>query len=80
MIAQTALLGPGRIGTVNREYFSLSDRNRHVGTWHNHLVPGTPKVELAKRHVHLIDPSIEATLIYLIPTSASQLFVGYIPI
>ena len=63
VIAQTALLGAGSIGTVDRQDLSLSNLNRYVGAWHTDPIPGTPKVELAERHVHLIDPSIEVTAI-----------------
>ena len=63
VISQTALLGVGNIGTVDRKNLSLSNRNRLVGAWHTDSIPGTPKVELAKRHVRLIDPSIEVSAI-----------------
>ena len=61
VIAQTALLGVGSIATVDREDISLSNRNRYIGVWHTDPIPGSPKVALAKRHVHLIDPSISVT-------------------
>ena len=59
VIAQTALLGVGKIITVDRKDASLSNRNRLLGAWHSDPIPGSPKVELARRHVQLIDPSIE---------------------
>ncbi|MCG8594175.1 MAG: ThiF family adenylyltransferase [Kiloniellales bacterium] len=62
-IAELALLGVGAIDTVDREDLSLSNRNRYVGAWHSDPIPGTPKVELARRHVELIDPSIAFTAI-----------------
>lgn len=61
VIAQTALLGIGGIAPVDREDVSLSNRNRYVGVWHTDPIPGSPKVELARRHVQLIDPGIEVT-------------------
>ena len=61
VIGQTALLGVGGIATVDREDISLSNRNRYIGVWHTDPIPGSPKVALAKRHVHLIDPSIAVT-------------------
>ena len=63
VIAQTALLGVGGIGIVDREELSLSNRNRYVGAWHTDPIPGKLKVKLARRHIHLIDPSIEVTAI-----------------
>ena len=59
VIGQTALLGVGKIVTVDRKDVSLSSRNRLPGVWHNDPIPGSAKVELAKRHVQLIDPDIE---------------------
>ena len=61
VIAQCALLGVGGIATVDRQDVALSDRNRYVGVWHTDPIPGSPKVVLARRHVHLIDPAITAT-------------------
>ncbi len=61
VIAQTALLGVGGITTVDRQDIALSDRNRYIGVWHTDPIPGSPKVALAKRHIHLIDPGIAVT-------------------
>lgn len=61
VIAQMALLGLGSIATVDREDVSLSNRNRYIGVWHTDPIPGSPKVKLAKRHIHLIDPRITVT-------------------
>ena len=44
-------------------YNSLSNRNRYIGVWHSDPIPGSPKVALAKRHAHLIDPAIAVTAI-----------------
>ena len=60
-VAQTALLGVGSIAPVDREDVSLSNRNRYIGVWHTDPIPGSPKVELAKRHINLIDPAIKVT-------------------
>ena len=59
VIAQIALLGVGSITFVDREEISLSNCNRYIGVWHTDPIPGSPKVEIAKRHVHLIDPGIK---------------------
>ena len=61
VIAQTALLGVGGIAAVDHQEVSVSNRNRYIGVWHTDPIPGSPKVMLAKRHVHLIDPAIEVT-------------------
>ena len=63
VIAQCALLGVGGITVVDRQEVALSDRNRYVGVWHSDPIPGSSKVVLARRHVHLIDPAITVTLI-----------------
>lgn len=63
VVAQTALLGAGGVGAVDREELSRSNRNRYLGAWHTDPIPGTSKVALAHRHVQLIDPSIEITAI-----------------
>lgn len=61
--AQTALLGVGKIDVADKEELSLSNRNRYIGAWHNDPIPGSTKVELAKRHINLIDPDIEVVAI-----------------
>ena len=61
VVAQTALLGVGGIAMVDSEAVSLSNRNRYIGVWHTDPIPGSPKVTLAKRHVHLIDPETAVT-------------------
>ena len=35
--------------------------NRYIGVWHTDPIPGSPKVALARRHIHLIDPEIAVT-------------------
>ena len=61
VIAQIALLGVGGIAAVDREEIARSDRNRYIGVWDADPIPGSPKVVLAKRHIHLIDPRITVT-------------------
>jgi len=63
VIAQVALLGVGSIATVDRQEISLSNRNRYIGVWHTDPIPGSPKVEIAKRHIHLIDHEIRVVAI-----------------
>ena len=63
VIAQIALLGFGGIASVDRQEISLSNRNRYIGVWHTDPIPGSPKVEIAKRHIHLIDQEIQVNAI-----------------
>jgi Dinucleotide-utilizing enzymes involved in molybdopterin and thiamine biosynthesis family 2 len=59
VVQQLALLGVGAIDLVEPEELGNDNRNRYIGAWHTDPIPGTPKVELAKRLVTLIDPTIE---------------------
>lgn len=75
-VAQTALLGIGAMDAVDREAITVSNRNRYIGVWHTDPIPGSRKVELAKRHVNLIDPEIEVAAIdddILSPTALEAL-------
>ena len=64
VIQEAALLGVGAINAVDCEELSLSNRNRYAGAWHTDPIPGSPKVELARRHVNLIDPTISFTPVH----------------
>lgn len=64
VVAQTALLGVGSIAVVDCEEISESNRNRYIGVWRTDPIPGSPKVEVAKRHINLIDPEINVTTIH----------------
>lgn len=61
---QAALLGFGKISVVDIEELSESNRNRYAGAWHSDPVPGSLKVDLAMRHINLIDTDIEVTAIH----------------
>lgn len=63
VIPELALLGVGAIDAVDNEDLSLSNRNRYLGAWYSDPIPNAPKVQLAQRHVELIDPSIAFTAI-----------------
>jgi len=58
VLMELALLGVGRLSPIDDEDLSNSNRNRFAGAWHDDPVPGSAKVDLAERHIHLIDPSI----------------------
>lgn len=56
-----ALLGVGNITLIDDEELDESNRNRFIGARHNDRVPGSPKVELAERLIHEINPEIRVT-------------------
>lgn len=58
---QLALLGVGALHLVDPEELSLSNRNRYIGVRYDDPIPGSPKVDLAKRLVKSIDPNIPVT-------------------
>lgn len=58
---EIALLGVGAVDIVDCQELSHSNRNRYMGVWTNDPIPGSLKVTLAKRHIHLIDDKIEVT-------------------
>lgn len=58
IVQQLALLGVGGIAAIDGEEISTSNRNRYIGAFHDDPIPGTPKVEVARRLAHSIDPSI----------------------
>jgi molybdopterin/thiamine biosynthesis adenylyltransferase len=61
VLMELALLGVGALAAIDDEDLSNCNRNRYAGAWHDDPVPGSPKVNLAERHIHLIDPSIAVT-------------------
>jgi molybdopterin/thiamine biosynthesis adenylyltransferase len=61
VLMELALLGVGTLTPIDDEDLSTSNRNRYVGAWHDDPVPGSAKVKLARRHIHLIDPTIRVT-------------------
>lgn len=63
-VAEAALLGFGQIDVVDHEVLSQSNCNRYLGAWHSDLESVPRKVDLAVRHIGLIDPEITATPIH----------------
>ncbi len=59
VIQHLALNGVGTISVADHQELSRDNRNRYVGAWHDDPIPGSPKVEIARRLIHLIDPTIE---------------------
>ena len=58
LVLQLAYLGIGKIVVVDHKCLKRSHRNRLVGAWASHT-NGTPKVELLRDLVALVDPGIE---------------------
>lgn len=58
VLQQLALLRVGGFVLVDPEDLEESNLNRYVGARHDDPIPGTPKVELGKRIVRTIAPSI----------------------
>lgn len=55
---QLALLGVRQLSLIEPEELAETDRNRHVCAWAEDPVPGSRKVDICERLVHLIDPTI----------------------
>jgi hypothetical protein len=60
---QLALLGAGSIVLVDAEDLDGTNRNRYVTATATDPVPGTPKVDIGRRMIKTIDPSIQVTTI-----------------
>ena len=58
---ELALLGVGAVDIVDLKDLSLSNRNRLMGAREDDPIPGSPKVSLAERNIHLIDSQIKVT-------------------
>lgn len=63
VVQQLALLGVRGLTLVEPEDLTTDNRNRYIGAWHTDPVPGSPKVEIAKRLVELIDPTIDVQIV-----------------
>ncbi|MFM9994871.1 MAG: HesA/MoeB/ThiF family protein [Phycisphaerales bacterium] len=58
LIPQLALLGVGRMVLVDHDEVEESNRNRHFCARHSDPIPGTPKVDTARRMIAEYDPTI----------------------
>ena len=63
VVQQLSLLGVGALSLVDHEELSHSNRNRYVGARHDDPVPGSPKVHLGERLIHVVDPAISVTTV-----------------
>jgi molybdopterin/thiamine biosynthesis adenylyltransferase len=72
VIQQLALLGVGKIVVIDHEQISTTNKNRYIGATNEDPVPGTDKVNVARRLVQSIDPTtaVEAICDNLLSGSA----------
>jgi len=60
LVQQAAFLGIGCIRCIDPEELDLSNRNRYIGSFASDPIPGTLKIDIAKRLIASIDPDIRA--------------------
>lgn len=58
VVPELALLGVGHIIVIDHDAVEESNRNRHFCARHDDAIPGTAKVDIARRMVNEFDPSI----------------------
>jgi len=63
VVQQLAFLGVGTLILIDDEDISDSNLNRYVFARHDDPIPGTKKVDIAKRAIELIDPTIKVICI-----------------
>lgn len=73
VIQQAAFAGVGEITVLDDEELSRSNLNRYVLARHDDPIPGSPKVDIAKRAIASIDPSIKVNTIYA-PIRSAEAF------
>ncbi len=56
-----ALMGVGSVSLADDQELDDTNRNRFVGARHDDPVPGSPKVDIIKRHIGEINPDIKVT-------------------
>ncbi len=64
VIQQLAFLGIRKLIVIDDEELSETNKNRYVLARHKDAVPGLRKVDIAKRGVELIDPTIEVVTVH----------------
>jgi molybdopterin/thiamine biosynthesis adenylyltransferase len=58
VVQQLSLLGVGCLAFIDNEELDITNLNRYVGVRYNDPIPGTLKVDIAKRMAKEIDPAI----------------------
>lgn len=61
---ETALLGVGKLSLIDSEELAVTDRNRNVCATSCDSIPGSRKVDLCKRMVNAIDPTIPVHVVH----------------
>lgn len=64
LVQQLAYLGVSHFNIIDSDDIEETNRNRLIGARYNDSIPGTRKVDIAKRLVNSIDPTISINLIY----------------
>lgn len=64
VIQQAAFAGVGAFTLIDDEELSRSNLNRYILARHDDPIPGSRKVDIAKRAIALIDPEIKVTPIH----------------
>lgn len=64
LIQQAACLGFGELTVIDDEELSASNRNRYILAKNEDSIPGTRKVDIARRAIQSIDPTIKINSIH----------------
>ncbi|OQW68805.1 MAG: hypothetical protein BVN34_09075 [Proteobacteria bacterium ST_bin12] len=73
VIQQLAYLGVKKIIAIDDEVLSLTNKNRYVLAYDDDPITGFHKVDLIKRSVYMIDPSIEVETVHASLRSAKAI-------
>lgn len=73
VIQQLAIVGVGAFTLIDDEELSHSNLNRYILARHDDPIPGSRKVDIAKRAIALIDPTIRVNTIYA-PLRSAEAF------
>ena len=63
VVQQLAYLGVKDFTLIDHEDLDETNKNRYVTAWASDPAPGSPKVELARRHIRLVNPSARVAAI-----------------
>lgn len=63
IVQQLGFLGVGCLIVIDPDELEETNRNRLIGVHHDDPIPGTKKVDIAKRLINTIDPSIKVEIV-----------------
>lgn len=63
VVQQLAYLGVKDFKLIDHEDLDETNKNRYVAAWASDPVPGSAKVDLARRHIQLVNPSALVTAV-----------------